>query len=66
LYKIQKYKFHTAADQQHFRFRTLLFFHNPGAKRARHAAFGGITPRSGVGASSACVPGAARFRFRTS
>jgi hypothetical protein len=33
------------------------------AERARHAAFGGITPRSGVGASEACVPGAEREKF---
>jgi hypothetical protein len=42
---------------------TLLIFHNPAAKRARHAAKGGITPRSGVGASSACAPGAEPEKF---
>jgi hypothetical protein len=51
---------HTRFGLQQFRNQTLLIFHNPVAKRARHAAFGGITPLRGIGASFACVPGAAR------
>jgi hypothetical protein len=42
---------------------TLLIFNNPVTKRARLAAEGGITPRSGVGASEACAPGAEREKF---
>jgi hypothetical protein len=49
--KIQKCESITSVDFQQFRCRTLLIFHNPVAERARHAAEGGITPRSGVGAS---------------
>jgi hypothetical protein len=49
-----------ADEIERFRCQTLLIFYTPGVKRARHAAFGGITPLRGVGASFACAPGAAR------
>jgi hypothetical protein len=53
----------TCPSVQRFRCQTLLIFHNPAAKRARHAAKRHHPGEAGVGASFACAPGAEREKF---
>jgi hypothetical protein len=63
LAKIQNCISFTSADLQHFRCRTLPNFHNPGAKRARHAAESGISPAKPGSGERSSPPGAAREKF---